>query len=170
MKFFKFLTLIFIVLISLYFIECASTQQGERTSKTKEPGEADKDNQITQPIPDTLKKVEVKVLKDSVPEKQEVKVTKDNEKKDTAKIVIKKPEDAFAVQLGAFKEIKNVEKFEKLVKNDFPTLTIRTEYDGETQNYKVTAGQFPTKDEAYKFRSYCVDKGYKDAWVISVPK
>jgi hypothetical protein len=57
-----------------------------------------------------------------------------------------------------------------MVKKDFPAVIIRTDYDGETQNYKITGGKFLTKDEAYKFRAYCIEKGYKDSWVIVVPK
>jgi septal ring-binding cell division protein DamX len=171
MRFFKILNFAFLIIISFYLIDCASTQQADRFSKTKDQTEQEKDLTVDQSQPDTLKRVEVKVP-DEVKEvkKAESQITA---KKDSVKAeanLIESPNSAFAVQLGAFREIKNVEKFEKMVKKDFPAVTIRTEYDGETQTYKVTGGQFPNKEEAYKFRTYCVDKGYKDSWVITVPK
>jgi cell division septation protein DedD len=70
----------------------------------------------------------------------------------------------YAVQLGAFENVKNVEKFEKLVKSKFP-VPIKTEFDDELGYYKVSVGRFASKDDAYKLRDFCVQNGYLDAWV-----
>jgi septal ring-binding cell division protein DamX len=70
----------------------------------------------------------------------------------------------YTVQLGAFKSVRNVETFEKLIKSKF-TLPIKTEFDDQSKFYKVSVGEFNSKDEAYELRDFCVKNGYKDAWV-----
>lgn len=76
----------------------------------------------------------------------------------------------YTVQLGAFQKISNVEKFEKIIKSKFSNLPIKTEQDPNNGYYKVTVGKFNSKDEAYRLRDYCVQQGYKDAWVTEIPK
>ena len=73
-------------------------------------------------------------------------------------------DDVYTVQLGAFKSVRNVETFEKLIKSKF-TLPIKTEFDDQSGLYKVSVGKFNSKDEAYELRDFCVKNGYKDAWV-----
>ena len=73
-------------------------------------------------------------------------------------------DNSYTVQLGAFKSVRNVEAFEKLIKSRF-TLPIKTEFDDELGLYKVSVGKFNSKDEAYELRDFCVKNGYKDAWV-----
>jgi len=71
----------------------------------------------------------------------------------------------YTVQLGAFERIGNVERFEKLIKSKFP-LEVKTEYDESSGYYKVSVGKYASKEEAYNLRDFCVQNGYKDAWVI----
>jgi cell division septation protein DedD len=78
-------------------------------------------------------------------------------------------EAVYTVQLGAFENIGNVERFEKLIKSKF-TAPIKTEFDDASGYYKVSVGQFSSKDEAYKLRDFCVQNGYKDAWVTTTYK
>jgi cell division septation protein DedD len=150
-----------ITILSIFLISCASTTPGERASKTKE--EVDSSMVIT-PQKETTDKITKNQGKvDTTAKEPEVKILSNPESNEDKNVL-------WAVQLGAFKEIKNVENFEKIVKKDFPDLFIKTVPNEADKTYKVTAGKFPTKEEAYKLRDFCVEKGYKDAWVVKVPK
>jgi hypothetical protein len=151
----------FIIVLSSFFLVCSSSDQAGRFSKEKNDASTNSGDIVS---------------KDSLPKRVE---TNNQEKpvinKDSAAKVIEgqtdlKKEVLYAVQLGAFKEIKNVEKFEKMVKKDFPDIFMKTEPDDPSKTFKITIGKFDVKTDAYKLRDYCVDKGYKDAWVITIPK
>jgi cell division septation protein DedD len=150
----------FALMVSALFIAgCSASNPEERRGevteeKPKTEEDAIKTNEDPQPI--TVKEPEAPVKVETIAEETPV-VT------EPVKNVY------YSVQLGAFKEIANVEKFEKVIKSKF-TLPIKTEPDPVNNTYKVTVGQFNSRDEAYKLRDYCVKNGYKDAWVVEVNK
>lgn len=128
-----------IVVISFFVIGCSSSTSAER-GKTKSFGEVE-DN--LDPASNTQKVEEVTIEQITTTEKKEV---------------------FYTVQLGAFERIGNVERFEKLIKSKFP-LEVKTEYDESSGYYKVSVGKYASKEEAYNLRDFCVQNGYKDAWV-----
>jgi cell division septation protein DedD len=154
-----FLPVLFVVLLSSLFIVCSSSQEAGRFSKEKSDSTLTANK--TAPVDTVVKRVETQV-----PEKQVVVKDTTSKTAETEKL----KEAFYSVQLGAFKEIKNVEKFEKMVKNDFPGIFMKTDPDEASKTFKVTIGKFEVKQDAYKLRDYCVEKGYKDAWVITIPK
>jgi cell division septation protein DedD len=159
MKAKNFLPLLVVILLSSLFLVCSSSDEAGRFSKEKADSTMTAANKT--PADSVAKRVETQL-----PEKQVVIKDTTSKIAETEKL----KEALYSVQLGAFKEIKNVEKFEKMVKNDFPGIFMKTEPDDASKTYKVTIGKFEAKQDAYKLRDYCVEKGYKDAWVITIPK
>jgi len=130
-----------IVVISFFVIGCSSSTSAERGG-TKSFGEVEDNLDPT-----------------SVTQSAEEEIT-------SGQITTTEKKEVFyAVQLGAFERISNVERFEKLIKSKFP-LDVKTEYDESSGYYKVSVGKYASKEEAYNLRDFCVQNGYKDAWVI----
>ncbi len=132
---------------------CSASDPSERRGETETNQTAEP--QIEKPEPVTVKEPETATKVETVQEEKQAA--------EPVKNVF------YTVQLGAFKQISNVEKFEKIIKSKF-SLPIKTEPDEASGTYKVTVGKFESKDEAYKLRDYCVQQGYRDAWVVEVDK
>jgi len=156
-----YLVVIFIFGFSLFGCS-ASTVEERRGEIPKEKEQIDT----------LLIKAEENKEPEKVEEKdQQVNIENEEIKKEESKIEPTLTKNVFyTVQLGAFQKISNVEKFEKVIKAKFPNLPLKTEQDTNTGYYKVTVGKFETKDEAYRLRDYCVQQGYKDAWVTELSK
>ena len=135
-----------VIAISFFITGCSASTGAERQ------GENPYGN-----IEDELEQVPPPIITETQPP---AVITETESEEETSKDVV------YTVQLGAFENISNVEKFEKLIKSKF-TLPIKTEYDDMTTYYKVSVGQFSSKEEAYKLRDFCVQNGYPDAWVTS---
>lgn len=135
---------------------CSASDPSERRGETETNQTAETQTEQTdKPEPVTVKELETPTKVETVQEEKQATQPVKNV--------------CYTVQLGAFKQISNVEKFEKIIKSKF-SLPIKTEPDEASGTYKVTVGKFESKDEAYKLRDYCVQQGYKDAWVVEVNK
>lgn len=154
-----FVSLFAFVFIAFFMTGCSASNPDERR------GEAGVEK--TQPETTTVEKTEVpqpvEIKESQAPVKVETIETEKEAKTETVKSAY------YTVQLGAFKEISNVEKFEKIIKSKF-NFPVKTEPDPKNNTYKVTVGKFDTKEEAYRLRDYCVQQGYKDAWVTEINK
>jgi cell division septation protein DedD len=149
-----FVFLIAVVWISIIITGCSASKPEERRGEVTQEKPAIENVAVQKK--DTVQPVPVKAP--DAPVKVE---TVEPVKQDQTQAI---NNVSYTVQLGAFKEISNVEKFEKIIKSKF-TYPIKTEPDTKSNTYKVTVGKFDTKEEAYKLRDYCVQQGYKDAWV-----
>jgi cell division septation protein DedD len=81
------------------------------------------------------------------------------------------PAGKFAVQVGAYKQQENAERVASLAKDRFGK-NVYTIPDAASGLVKVYVGDFPSKDEARRFRDDMALKypqDYKDAWVSEIP-
>ena len=162
-KYFIFLLAIFS--LAVFMVGCSASKPEERKGEISEVKPAVETKPAVEPkAAETKEPVQPVVVKEpETPSKVETPAPEKQAQTETVKSV------SYTVQLGAFKEIADVEKFEKIIKSKF-TLPIKTEPDTKTGTYKVTVGKFDTKEDAYKVRDYCVQQGYKDAWVTEYNK
>lgn len=82
------------------------------------------------------------------------------------------PTTVYAVQIGAFEDLKNALRIEQQAKARF-TQPVRKIFDNATKLYKVSVGSFPLKDQALEFRKTIQQRfpgEYTDAWIVEVPK
>jgi len=154
---------VIIFVFSFYLFGCSASSVEERR------GEIPKEKEQVDTVLTNVG--ENKGIEKAEEKDQQVKIENVEIKKEETKIESTITKNVFyTVQLGAFQKISNVEKFEKVIKAKFPNLPLKTEQDANTGYYKVTVGKFETKDEAYRLRDYCVQQGYKDAWVTELSK
>ena len=159
----KSIYFVIIFVFSFYLFGCSASSVEERR------GEIPKEKEQVDTVLTNVG--ENKGIEKAEEKDQQVKIENVEIKKEETKIESTITKNVFyTVQLGAFQKISNVEKFEKVNKARFPTLPLKTEQDANTGYYKVTVGKFETKDEAYRLRDYCVQQGYKDAWVTELSK
>jgi cell division septation protein DedD len=78
----------------------------------------------------------------------------------------------FAVQIGAYTKQDNADRAASLARERF-SVNVSTIVDKTSGLFKVLVGNFPSKDEARKFRDDMVQKfpaDYKDAWTTDIPQ
>jgi len=82
------------------------------------------------------------------------------------------PSGKYAVQIGAYKMPDNAERVAALARERLGK-NVYSVHDENDNLYKVMIGDFPTKEEARRFRDVMAEKypsDYKDAWVSEIPR
>lgn len=142
----------------MYINGCSASEEAEQEEGVKQEAPAEKQPEAKT----TMKKdtAEVKVVPPAISEPgKEVK---------TEGVAVM----VYGVQIGAFESQDNAARAERTLKSRF-TYPVRGYYDEVTKLYKVSIGNFVTKDQALEFRKLLNEKypgEYQDAWIVEVQK
>ena len=157
---------------AFFFSACSSSEQTSEEQKDKAPPPAPVEKQVEappqreQPTQRETDTIDVDVQREQRPPNE------------TTPPIPTKPQTPsatggqYTVQVGAYKMLDNAEKIASLAKERFG-MNVYTFQDITTDLYKVTIGEFSTKEDARTFRDTMAQKhpnDYKDAWVSEIPK
>lgn len=157
-QFRNLLSIVTAIGLILYLGGCSASEEAEQEEGTKQEFPAEKQPEAKT----TMKKdtAEVKVVPPAISEpSKEIKT-------EGAGVM------AYAVQVGAFESPDNAARAEQTLKSRFTYPVLRF-YDEVTKLYKVSIGNFATKDQALDFRKTLNEKypgEYRDAWIVEVTK
>ena len=73
----------------------------------------------------------------------------------------------FAVQIGAFSELKNAQRLKQKLAQLYKNIHITTYYDGYDTFYRVRVGKCSTLEEANRYEEFMIQNGFKDAYAIA---
>jgi rare lipoprotein A len=73
----------------------------------------------------------------------------------------------FTVQIGAFGERKNAEKFRDQLARTYQNVYITAYSNGSDTFYRVKVGRYSNLAQANRFESMMIQKGYKDAFAVA---
>ncbi|MCX7984559.1 MAG: SPOR domain-containing protein [Bacteroidetes bacterium] len=74
----------------------------------------------------------------------------------------------YTIQVGAYGDASNALRCQKITKERFPTYQVFNDYDGVTKIYRISVGQFSTKDSAFIFLKQLQQqypREYRECWV-----
>lgn len=172
MKIQKLALFAIVTIMAFFLFACSSSEQTSEDQKDKTP-----------PPPPVEKQVETPPQQEQPAQRASDTIDVDVQREqrpptETTQPIPTKPQTPtaaggqYTVQIGAYKMLDNAEKIASLAKERFGK-NVYTFQDMTTDLYKVTIGEFFTKEEARTFRDTMVQQhpnDYKDAWVSEIPK
>ena len=73
----------------------------------------------------------------------------------------------FAVQIGAFSELKNAQRLKQKLGKSYKNVYITIYYDGHSALYRVRVGRCSSLEQAIKHEEFMIQNGFKDAFAIA---
>jgi rare lipoprotein A len=73
----------------------------------------------------------------------------------------------FAVQIGAFSELKNAQRLKQKLGKSYKNAYITIYYDGRSALYRVRVGRCSSLEQAIKHEEFMIQNGFKDAFAIA---